>query len=120
VYERYVRNATVRKSERVFGNVMMRAWLNEQKAMSIAQLKEINGATDEASARVDSIVASLPSDVLDEKRGGPLNQRVLSILVGLKRALKYVDEINAEPGSREAIRRYLTIFDDLIEFPQFR
>lgn len=75
---------------------------------------------DETNVRITAICAVLPEDELDSDRGGHLRQRIVWVMSGTRLALRSVGLLRSAPKTLNAVRRFLSVFGELLAIPEFQ
>jgi hypothetical protein len=119
VYWRFVHDPSILRAVRAFQNVATQAWLDHRGAMSEDAKAAESKSVVESNARISAIAARLPEDELDADRGGHLRQRCEWIMTSTRMALENVELLSGTPKTRKAVKRFLTVFADLIDFPEY-
>jgi hypothetical protein len=119
IYWRYVHNPAITKAARKLVSTGTQAWLDEYKAMTAEEQAASGRVVAKINARIDAISAKLPDVVLDAARGGSLRPRVEWIISRVDTALEYPDVFKAKPACRKAIKVFLTLFDGIVDFPEY-
>jgi hypothetical protein len=120
IYWRFVKDAGIQKACRKFANVALQVWLDERNAMTEERKAAADAVADQIAARIHAVLAALPEDELDPDRGGRLRQRVQWILINTKTALLNIELLNSVATNRTAVRRFLSMFEGLIAFPEYQ
>lgn len=120
VYWRYVKDPSILQAVRAFQNVATQAWLDARGTTTGEQKAAEEKRVGETNARIEAISARLPEEELDPDRGGHLRQRIEWVLVRTRMALTNVELLNSSAKTRKAVKRFLAVFDGLIDFPEFQ
>ena len=119
IYWRYVKTSKILNAVRTFHAVATQAFLEELKRVPLEELGTRDPVVMRINERIEEIVAVLPESELDTKRGGYLRQRAEWVIVHVNQALTYAELLNADPDCRKAVKTFLTLFEGMIDFPEF-
>lgn len=119
VYWRYVHAPRILTAIRKFSTVAGQAILNQAMKRPIEEMGKRDPAVMAGNARIDRIIAKLPETEPDSQLGGRLQKRVSWLIVQTRLALDYAELLNADPRCRKAVRKFLTLYDGLITFPEY-
>ena len=119
IYRRYVADPAILQAVRTFQNAANQVWIGKRVNMTLEEKGAEDVRVNESNARIAAICAILPEAELDADRGGHLRQRAAWILTSTRLALANVELLKGSARTRNAVKRFLTLFADVIEFPEF-
>ena len=115
VCSRYFDDPKVRRAGRTISGVALEALLARQKAHAPGQQPPPDPFLDDCATRIKAIGGAFPGEWLFPEHGADRRQAV-NVLLGIaKSALLYRRDLLADPSKARAVRRFLSIFDGVID-----
>ena len=118
VYSRFADRIAIRRAMATLYGISSQASLARHLALPLAMKDKRDPRVLREVARIEQIAGRLPETILDE-RGGQFRQRIEWILINTRSCIATVDALKADPKAKRALSTFKTLYDDVLELPQF-